>query len=109
MRIFVTGATGYIGSAVVRALVDAGHEVSGLSRSEERDLAVRGLRATPVRGALGRHGAASAALAGFDTYHGGRLGDGSGAEASNWARARRPRAGEGRPRALLRAHTATGQ
>ena len=53
MKVFVTGGTGYIGGAIVQALVRAGHQVSSLSRSERGDAAVEALGAVPVRGALG--------------------------------------------------------
>jgi nucleoside-diphosphate-sugar epimerase len=52
MRVFVTGATGYIGSALVEALRNAGHELIGLVRSEEGAALVAALGAEPVRGEM---------------------------------------------------------
>jgi nucleoside-diphosphate-sugar epimerase len=52
MRVFVTGASGHIGSAVVPELVQAGHEVVGLARSETSAAAVEALGAEVRRGDL---------------------------------------------------------
>lgn len=52
MRIFITGATGFLGSATTRRLVHAGHEVWALARSTQGEDFIRSIGATPVRGAL---------------------------------------------------------
>jgi nucleoside-diphosphate-sugar epimerase len=65
MRVFVTGSTGWIGSATVDELIGTGHEVIGLARSEESAAALAAKGAEVLRGDLDdvaglRRGAAAA-------------------------------------------------
>lgn len=52
MRIFLTGANGWLGSAVARELIDAGHSVVGLVRSKEKGEAIAAAGITPLLGSL---------------------------------------------------------
>ncbi len=52
MKIFVTGASGWIGSALVQECIAAGHQVMGLARSESSAAVLSHLGATPIRSTI---------------------------------------------------------
>ncbi len=56
MKIFLTGATGYIGGTVAARLIAAGHQVTGLVRSAAGEAALRERGVVPLRGELADRG-----------------------------------------------------
>ena len=51
-RLFITGASGYVGSVITEFAIAQGYKVQGLSRTQDSDTKLKNLGATPVRGDL---------------------------------------------------------
>lgn len=68
MHVLVTGATGWVGSAVTENLIAAGHRVTGLARSKEKAAALAATRASAVRS-----GGKAAGSSGQAAVRGGQL------------------------------------
>lgn len=66
MRVYVTGATGFVGSAVVKDLLKAGHEVLGLTRSDKGAAELQTLGADVHRGDLDDISSIATGAAGVD-------------------------------------------
>ena len=66
MRVFLTGGTGYVGSAVLDALVRAGFRVDALVRNSERAALVQARGATPLLGDLSQPATYADAVAASD-------------------------------------------
>jgi nucleoside-diphosphate-sugar epimerase len=68
MRIFLTGANGYLGGAVLEAFVRAGHAVTALAQHKERGAVLAARGASPVIGDVGASGTWREAAAGHDAW-----------------------------------------
>ena len=66
MKVFITGASGWIGSAVTAEVLAAGHEVVGLARSEQSAAAIAAAGAVPLLGSLDDLGILRSAAEGAD-------------------------------------------
>jgi nucleoside-diphosphate-sugar epimerase len=66
MKVFMTGASGYIGGTVADSLIKAGHSVAALARTEEAAARLRAHGIEAVRGDLSSHGVVKNAARGAD-------------------------------------------
>jgi nucleoside-diphosphate-sugar epimerase len=79
MKVFILGASGYIGGSVAAALIEKGHAVSGLAPTEDTPAALRGRHIAPVRGTLDDTAAIAAAAKAADVTIGAASADHRGA------------------------------